>query len=840
MDGSRNRRVCCWPLLLAALTVLGPWRALGGPEPSRPAALVVVSDDNYPPYIFRDASGKVRGIVPDQWAIWEARTGVKVDLQAMDWSEAQRRMREGRADVLDTVFLTDERAKLYAFTPPYARIRVPVFVQRDLGGIGDIPSLKGFTIGVKEGDAVIDHLKERGIDSLKQYPSYDAVILAAKRLEIKVFSVDEPAAVYLLYKHGIAAEFRQSFVLYTGEFHRAVQKDRRDLLRLVQDGFDRVSPREYRAIDRRWMGTPFSLKESLRQWGHWVLAGLAIFLALLAGNVLLGHCVYARTAELRATLEDLKQSLSAREASEAAVRESERKYRMLTESMKDVVWTLDVEAERFLYVSPSVERLRGLTAAEVMAGTVADSVVPEEAETLLATLRERAAAFRRGEITSDTFATLELRQPCKGGGTVASEALCRFWLNEQTGRLELHGTTRDITERQRADAERSALQAQLMHAQKLESIGRLAGGVAHDFNNMLQAVLGYAEMALEQVPPGQPLRDDLIEIQKAAQRSTSLARQLQAFARKQAVAPTVLSINEAVEGMSGMLRRLIGESIHLQWRPAPDLWTVMMDPGQLDQIVVNLCVNARDAIGASGHITIETANVAIAAAQAPRVDGIGPGDFVQLLIRDDDCGMSPEIRSRLFEPFFTTKPVGKGTGLGLATVYGIVRQNGGGIDVDSEPGQGTTFRIYLPRCDEEGAAPKAAAGNGAPAPAARGTVLLVEDDESILGAARRMIESLGYQVLAAASPTAAVRLFEEHLDRIDLLITDVVMPEMNGPEMVKLLLERRPGLRHLFMSGHASGTLAGQGIPGRCDILIRKPFTMKDLEKKIQEVMARC
>ncbi|HPT16956.1 MAG TPA: transporter substrate-binding domain-containing protein, partial [Kiritimatiellia bacterium] len=257
---------------LLALAVAAGW-ALGGgglipaahaEVRANQAPLVVTLDDNYPPYIFRDANGELRGILPDQWALWSQKTGVPVDLRAMDWNKAQQIMRAGQADVLDTAFLTPERAQYYDFTPPYAQIKVPVYAHKTLGGIGDLSSLKGFTVGVKSGDAVVGHLTNRGIDTLKEYPSYEAIMLAAKHQQLKVFSVDEPAAVYYLYKQGIANEFRQSFVLYTGEFHRAVHKGRTDVLNLVQAGFSQISPREYRAIDRKWMGTPVSWRDILR------------------------------------------------------------------------------------------------------------------------------------------------------------------------------------------------------------------------------------------------------------------------------------------------------------------------------------------------------------------------------------------------------------------------------------------------------------------------------------------------------------------------------------------------------------------------------------------------
>jgi PAS domain S-box-containing protein len=405
---------------------------------------------------------------------------------------------------------------------------------------------------------------------------------------------------------------------------------------------------------------------------------------------------------------------------------------------------------------------------------------------------------------------------------------------------------RDITQQFRDQMEREDLLDQLVQAQKMESIGRLAGGVAHDFNNMLQAILGYTEIALEQVQAGQPLHADLVEIQKAAQRSAALTRQLQTFARRQAVEPKVLNLNLAVEGMSAMLRRLIGEDVSLVWKPGPDLGSVKIDPSQLDQIVANLCVNARDAIEKSGHIIVETQNAEIDHFSQDLHGGIEPGAYVLLAISDDGCGITREVMHHIFEPFYTTKRPGKGTGLGLSTVYGIVKQNGGGIQVYSEPGKGSTFKIYLPRCTGTAETEPPAEPSGPPVQHHE-TILLVEDEESILQTTSRMLESLGYHVLATKSPEEALRLadghggenvlFQEFKDRIDLLITDVIMPEMNGPELARNLLGRHPGLKHLYMSGYTANLIAMKGIKEDGVHFIQKPFSRTLLAQKVREAL---
>ena len=908
----------------------------------------------------------------------------------------------------------------------------------------------------------------------------------------------------------------------------------------------------------------------------------------------------------------IDQDVTERRRVEDALRDSERKYRMLTESMKDVVWIVDADTLRVLYVSPSVEPLRGYSVEEIMAGTIADSLLPDQVAPLQRLIRQRAEEFRRGEINDRTFFTLELKQPRKNGEPIVTEAVVRFWRDEASGRLELHGVTRDVTERKRAeedyrtlfqnmlegfalheivadergeprdyrflavnpafermtglkaadilgqtardvlpdleekwfeiygnvvrtglpaffedystslgrsfevtafrsapgqfacifsdvterklaldelresrrryvsllanlpgmayrcrndrdwtmefvsqgcldltgyapedlvgnrkvsyndlirpafrepvwtawtdvlrthgrfemeyeiaardgetkwvweqgegvydargevvalegfiadvtarkraegererliraieqsgetilitdaagtilyvnpaftrttgfsredvlgqtphvlqsgvhdrefyramwqalqagqtwegqlvnrrkdgtlyteqasispvrdaggrivnfvavkrdvtrelqaDEEKTTLQTQLAHAQKLESLGRLAGGVAHDFNNMLQAILGYVEIAIEQVPADQPLHADLREIQKAAARSTTLTRQLQAFARKQVAAPKVLDLNEAVAGMFGMLRRLIGEDVQLIWKPGRDVGLVKIDPSQLDQAVANLCINARDAIGPAGHITLETGIQDVPATAAGAAAGdLKPGRYAVLAVRDDGIGMKPEVVAHIFEPFFTTKPVGKGTGLGLSTVYGTAKQNGGDVRVESQPGHGSTFKIYLPReaLPDDGA-PDAAPPSADPVARPHETILLVEDEEVILRTTKRILESLGYRVLATHSPQNALRIAAEAGQRIDLLLTDVIMGGMNGPDLVGHLRATRPDLRYLFMSGYTAHLLAEQGVQDGSARFIQKPFNRSALATKVREVLA--
>ncbi len=399
----------------------------------------------------------------------------------------------------------------------------------------------------------------------------------------------------------------------------------------------------------------------------------------------------------------------------------------------------------------------------------------------------------------------------------------------QGGEMEaLEGFITDISELKKAETERGRLQSQLAQAQKMESVGRLAGGVAHDFNNMLSVILGCTELAMARVPPGEEILHDLAQIREAAERSSEITRQLLAFARKQTISPRTLDLNETVEGMLRMLRRLIGEDIDLAWLPETGLWPVRVDPSQIDQILANLCVNARDAISESGKITIETGRATFDESYCSEHPGFVPGEFVLLAVSDNGRGMDRETLRNLFEPFFTTKEEHEGTGLGLATVYGIVKQNDGFINVYSEPGAGTAFKIYLPR--HQGEVERATREEEPEIPRGQGeSILVVEDEEAILSLSARMLRKLGYTVVPASTPEEALRLAEAQEGPIDLLLTDVVMPGMNGRELAHRLQALYPGVATLFMSGYTANVIAHHGVLEEGVRFLQKPFTLWEL-----------
>lgn len=404
--------------------------------------------------------------------------------------------------------------------------------------------------------------------------------------------------------------------------------------------------------------------------------------------------------------------------------------------------------------------------------------------------------------------------------------------------VKVRGVFQDITKRKLAEKENVDLLAQFNQAQKMESVGRLAGGVAHDFNNMLSVIMGTAQLALMNVAPTEQIHEDLTQILNAGERSADLTRQLLAFARRQTAIPVPLNMNDTVEGMIKMLKRLIGEDIDLVWSPGQELWKVEIDPSQIDQILANMVVNARDAIAGVGKITIETENTTLDKEHWGDDIEFVPGEYVKLTISDNGCGMNRETLDQIFEPFFTTKEVGKGTGLGLATVFGIVRQNKGLINVYSEPGYGTAFKIHLPRFTGE---VEITATHDVEKELPRGseTILLVEDEAAILNLGKRILEGLGYKVVTAIRPGEALSLFEELSEDIHLLITDTVMPEMNGRELSDKLTRVKPGLKCLYMSGYTADVIAHHGILDKGMNFVQKPFSIENLARKVREALDR-
>lgn len=519
----------------------------------------------------------------------------------------------------------------------------------------------------------------------------------------------------------------------------------------------------------------------------------------------------------------ISDDITERKRAEAALRESEARNRAILNAMPDMMFVfnrhgvfLDYHSSDDSGLAMSRDSFLGRNVYEVLPENVARATLSHIHDILLE--RKTPTFCYELEVSGETRFYESRMVACEEDKVLA--------------------IVRDITERKLNERERKQLQAQLIHAQKMESVGRLAGGVAHDFNNMLSVILGHSEIAMTRVASDSPLIQCLEAIQSAAKRSADLTRQLLAFARKQTIAPMVLNLNGTIENMLKVLRRLIGENIDLVWRPGGNPWKVKMDPSQVDQVLANLVLNARDAIDGAGKIIMETGSVNLDDEHCKINREASPGDYVLLQVSDTGCGMNREVLKKIFEPFFTTKEMGHGTGLGMSTVYGIIKQNKGFINIYSEPGQGTTCKIYLPRhkektewepdVDDE----KHATRNNE-------TILIVEDEPSILKMAAMMLENQGYRVLTAGGPGEAIELAQKNPENIQLLVTDVVMPDLSGWELGKQLLQLNGDLKILYMSGYTADVIGPQGILREGVLFIQKPFTMSDLIQKVQKALGK-
>ena len=494
-------------------------------------------------------------------------------------------------------------------------------------------------------------------------------------------------------------------------------------------------------------------------------------------------------------------------------------YQELVENAHDVIYTHDLEGH-FTSLNRAGEQITGYTRAEAAQMSVLQIVSPAYQDQI------RGMIARQFADEAKTPCSLEIL--AKDGRKVMLEVSPRLVLKDGQA-VGVQGIARDVTQRRH-------LEEQLTHAQRMEAIGHLAGGVAHDFNNLLTVVTGYSELVLRRLGAESPVRQEIEQIKKAGERATTLTRQLLAFSRKQMLQPRVLDLNAVLSDVEHLLRRLIGENIQLTMVLGPDLKRVKADPGQMEQIIMNLAVNARDAMPQGGMLTVGTANVVLDDDYANQHVDVKPGQYVMLAVSDTGIGMDDHTRSHIFEPFFTTKVKGKGTGMGLSTVYGIVKQSGGYVWVYSEPNQGSTFKIYLPRIDDP-IETQDAANLAEELSAGVETVLLVEDEEAVRSLVCKVLRASGYTVLESLNPADALRIAREHPDPIHLLLTDVVMPQMSGREVANQVIVLRPSTKVLFISGYTDDAIVHHGVLDPKTAFLHKPFSPDALARKVREVL---
>ncbi len=794
---------------------------------SHPVISVAI-DPDFPPIEFYDERGVPRGISCGFIQLLEMKTGLQFKfIRVANWTAALDGVTKKEIDLVCAATPSPARKKRMLFTDPV--VKIPVVIVSRAGGNDNmtLDDLKGKSVAIVDGYIMEDYVKEN-------YPEIKVYAVPNARAGLRMVSSGEAFAMleylssvsYYIGKEGIS---NLKIVGDTHKFARLAMATRNDwpiLRQILEKGLKQITDSERKAVIGKWVSLtspPFYAKKKF-----WLISGGAIGSLLLLILLMLGWN-WSLRAVVKQRTQSLKKELDERLRVEQALRNREEQFKTIFETAQDAIFILDWDS--MVDCNSMTYKMFGVTKEEMVGYNPVEfspDLQPDGTPSLERAAKLRDAAFK-GE---PQFFEWVHRRP---DGTCFDSEI-KLNLIKFKDDVQLLAIVRDITARKQAQKEKEKLQAQLIQSQKLESVGRLAGGIAHDFNNMLCVIIGYTERIMRSIDSSWQMYSELDEIRKAASRSAALTRQLLAFARKETVEPEVLELNEVVEGTLKMLGHLIGEDIELSWQPNAKSDTIFMDPAQIDQILVNLCVNARDAIANMGRISIETANVVIDENYCIEHKDFTTGEFVMLTVSDNGCGMDSETSAHVFEPFFTTKKTGEGTGMGLATIHGIVKQNNGFINVYSEPGQGTTFKIYIPRYIKH---PEYMGGQQPVQSDIGGheTILLVEDEIMLLELSTEILESLGYRVLAVDVPSKAIRLAEKYSADIDLLITDVIMPEMNGRDLAERLTGIIPQLKIIYMSGYTANVVVQRGILDQEFNFIQKPYNSNDLSKKIRAVL---
>ncbi|GAB4299344.1 MAG: hypothetical protein Fur0034_10990 [Desulfuromonadia bacterium] len=790
---------------LITLLVLLILILLGWSSPASTRDLIrVVMDDNYPPYVFRDGKGNLQGILVDQWHCWEKQTGVRVQISAMDWGEAQRRMERGEFDCIDTIFRTPRREEIYDFTKPYARLDVPIFVSRDIGGIRGVEDLSGFSIAVKSGGAVIDFIRKRVDTTIVEYPSYEAIIRDAAAGKVKIFTEERPPAMYYLHKYRIADRFRETPPMYSGEFHRAVRKGDGELLSLIQRGFDSIDHREMEKIDRKWMGSEVGNGEMVRWLEYLLLAALCIFVLLFAWVKILRRMVSQRTREL-----EVENAIRRRREEELA--ESHAYQMAIFNLVSDAIFIHDPEDGRILDVNDRTLQMFGTIRDEMIGKSVGPFSDGPSRE-----VEEKALVMIRRAVT-DGDQTFEWRGRRSDGGVIPLEVSLTHAV--VSGKEVVIASVRDITDRLDAERERENLQ-------RIESLGYLAGGIAHDFNNILTAIVGNVSIARSQIDPDHPVQERLQRVERGVDRAVALTRQLLTFAKGGApVRRPVDTVALVAESVSFSLH---GSTVLTEVELPPDLPPMYADEGQISQCLNNLLINARQAMPQGGTIRIVGSVVTVEGRR-----------FVEIRVSDEGEGIPPEIIDRIFDPYFTTKETG--SGLGLATVYSIVRKHGGDIGVESVVGRGSTFWMHIPAAEESPHTEGVTSSDGV---MTGGRILVMDDDPDVRMVAEDILSAMGFDCETVEDGSRAVDRYGEALVtgmRFDLVILDLtVRGGVGGVETARMIREIDMGACIMVSSGYSDDPVfadpSGYGFDG----VIRKPFGRDVMLSVISQVRRRC
>lgn len=806
------------PLLFLLALLITPPHA----HSARPAQIKVVMDDNYPPFSFKDSSGNQQGILIDQWRLWEQKTGIKVDIQAMDWGKAVAGMKNREFDVIDTLFKTEERSVWLDFTKPYAQIEVPIFFDKEIGGITDAASLKGFVVADKHGDAMISILEQSGVKSLQLYDSFEGIVQAAKEHKVNVFVMGKPPALYFLNKYGIADRFRQSAPLHVNQFYRAVKKGDRELLKIVDDGFAELSPEEMKKIDKKWYGSSLQSKLPMTS----IFAGTGglclLVLTLFIWNRTLKNSVKKRTAELKNT--------------EEILRKNEERFRAVFEQSFYLAGLMDTDGT-LTDINDVALQFSGAERSASVGKPFWETAWWAHSPDLQEKLRQAVKCASEG-----TLATFEATHPAPDG-TLHYVNFSLRPVKDQSGTvIFLVPEGHDITELKKAEGERLNLERQLLHAQKLESLGVLSGGIAHDFNNLLQALRGNLDLALMKLPQESPANNNIHQAIKAAGHAAKLTNMMLAYSGKGIFDIKPLNLTALVEENATMLDAAITKSITLEQHLDCTLPLIKADAGQLQQVIMNLITNAAEAIGdQGGKIRLSTGVKEFdqAALNGSRLEEKPvAGRYVWMKVCDSGCGMDADTLNKLFDPFFTTKFTGRG--LGMSAVLGIIRAHKGAFLIESRLGIGTTIQVLFPIFEQQ---PAVSGSHDAEesVKAERGNhqvkILVVDDEDMIRDVSTAMLEELGFETAAASSGEEALKLFTLDGDGIDIVLLDQVMPGMDGVAVFKELRRIRPDIKVLLASGFSqqevSERFRGLGLNG----FLPKPYSIKNLTEELSQVL---
>ena len=763
-------------------------------------SITVISDDNYPPYIFRDESGKLKGIIVDQWDLWSKKTGVNVHIVATDWSDALKLMSEGRGDVIDTVFYTAERAAKYDYTPEYADIEVPVFFENSLSGIDSIESLSGYIVGVKDGDACIEILNSHGITSLKKYPNYESIVKDAAAGKIHIFCADKPPALFYIYKYKIENLFRYSLTLNTGQFHRAVKKGNRSVLNLVNEGFNKITDEEYIKIDRKWFGSEIKYNR-LEKYFIPVLSGFIGFAAfMILVSLYLKVKIRRKTAELRETVNKLKSS--------------EEKNRALLMANPDLLFIFDSGYNFIDYKAEVNDELYAEPADFI--GKNIKEVLPRDLAEL--TIKKIELVNKTGRMQSYEY-DIEL----DGEKIFFDSRLLKF------GENTFLAIVRNISEKKKRDEE-------TIRSHKLESLGIFAGGIAHDFNNILSAIVGYISLARMKIDNKDKAVELLDEAEKSGLRARHLTEQLLAFSKGGNPVKEITNVIDVVKESADFI--MSGSKTALNYNVEPDVLKADIDRGQIGQVIQNIILNASQAMPSGGVIYISIRNQYM---KDENVISIPEGTYVAIEIKDEGSGIESRNLKRIFDPYFTTKK--DGNGLGLTICHSIVKRHGGGIEVESVPGKGTEFTIYLPACNDVKSDKKTASAPKISINLKNLSVIIMDDEPQLRYIMKEVLNDEGAKIFTVSDGSEAIDLFEKMAssgEPADLIIADLTIPGgMGGLEAIRIIREQGLPFKAIVISGYSNDPVMSDFKNYGFDAYIAKPFTSEDLLAVVKKVFEK-